>query len=129
MFPSRHKLSTARKIFPLNRTNSDFTEKLKQTLRFARHDPSMNTNRGPRKGRSLKLAGAVVGAGAVVALGALAVTLDRDGSGPANLAGSGHAPTNSVFVQPTGANMNMGATATTTTPPTVPAVASAKPSL
>ena len=89
----------------------------------------MNSNRGRRKGRSFKFAGAVVGVGAVVALGTLTVALDRDQSGPANLAGSGHGATNTVYVQPTQGNMNLGATQVSTSPATTPAIASAKPAL
>jgi hypothetical protein len=89
----------------------------------------MNTDRRLQKGRSFKLAGALAGAGAVVALGALAVGLDRDGSAAANLAGSGDAPTNTSFVQPNVTGMNMGGTATTTTPPPAPAISAASPTV
>jgi hypothetical protein len=88
----------------------------------------MNTNRGPRQSRRLKLAGAVVGAGAVVALGSLAIDLERDGSGAVPLAGSGHGSKNTGG-QPTVSAMNVGATATTTTPPAVPPIAVASPTL
>ena len=50
---------------------------------------------------------------AVVVAGALTLALDGEGSGHPNmLAGSGDAPTNTVFIQPSVAAMTMGATAT-----------------
>ena len=54
---------------------------------------------------------------AVVVAGALTVAFDGDGSGRADvLAGSGDAPANTTYSQPTGGAMTMGATATFTTP-------------
>jgi hypothetical protein len=47
--------------------------------------------------------------------------LDRDDSG--------HAPTNIVYAQPNVAGMTMGATATTTTPRSVPETTEAKPAI
>jgi hypothetical protein len=90
----------------------------------------MNTIRTRTKRRGVKLAGAVL-AGAAVAAGALTVAFDGDSSGPAAvLAGSGDAPTNTVFIQPTVAGMTMGATASApATPGTTPEVADAKPAI
>ena len=71
----------------------------------------------------------MIGAAAFVTVGAL--SLD-DGSGGANrvdLAGSGDAPANTVYVQPTENAMNLGATATWTTPATALPTAKAVPSL
>ena len=49
----------------------------------------------------------------MVVAGALTVAFDGDGSGHANvLAGSGDAPTNTVYTQPAAPAMTMGATAT-----------------
>jgi len=66
-----------------------------------------------------------------VVAGVLTVALDHDGSGHANvLAGSGDAPTNTVYVQPTVSAMTMGATATPpATPASTPAVADATPAI
>ena len=67
-------------------------------------------------------AAAVVGAGVVTAL------LDNGGTAqPSTLAGSGDAPTNTVFVQPASPAMTMGATATFTTPSNAPQVTEAVP--
>ena len=72
--------------------------------------------------------GAVLAGAAAVAAAALTVTFDSNDSGQANvLAGSGDAPTNTVYVQPTGGAMTMGATATFTTPSSVPQVTEAVP--
>lgn len=69
-------------------------------------------------------------AGAAVTAAALTVTFDSNDSGQANvLAGSGDAPTNTVYVQPTLGGMNMGATATFTTPSSVPPVTEASPTV
>jgi hypothetical protein len=89
----------------------------------------MNTNRTPRRRRGVKVVGAVCAAAAVVVAGALTVVFDDDGAGHANtLAGSGDAPTNTVFIQPTTAAMTMGATATEdSTPASVPATTAAVP--
>jgi hypothetical protein len=65
----------------------------------------------------VKLVGAACAAAAVIGGGVLTVVLDDGGSGHAStLAGSGDAPTNSVYVQPSQSAMTMGATATFTTP-------------
>jgi hypothetical protein len=91
----------------------------------------MNTNRTRTKRRGVKLVGAVLAGAAVVVAGALTVAFDGGGSEHANLlAGSGDAPTNTVFIQPTVAGMTMGATASApATPATTPAVAYAKPAI
>ena len=67
----------------------------------------------------------------MVVAGALTVAFDHDGAGQVNVvAGSGDAPTNTVFVQPSVSAMTMGATASPpTTPPSVPAVADATPAI
>ena len=84
----------------------------------------------PTSGRGMKLLGAGVAAAAVVAAGAVTMAIDGDSSGhSATLAGSGDAPTNTIFVQPSVSNMNMGATATLTTPSSVPPVTEAVPSV
>ena len=88
----------------------------------------MNTHLTRTKRRGVKLAGAVVAGAAVAAAGAMTLTFDSSDSGHANvLAGSGNAPTNTVYVQPTVGAMNMGATATFTTPSSMPQVTEAVP--
>jgi hypothetical protein len=91
----------------------------------------MNTNRTRTKRRGVKLVGTVLAGAAVVVAGALTVAFDGGGSGHANvLAGSGDAPTNTVFIQPTISGMSMGATASPpATPASTPAVADAKPAV
>jgi len=80
----------------------------------------MNANRTPTSRRGVKLLGAACAAAAVVGAGVLTVALDDGDSGHASmLAGSGDAPTNTVYVQPSQSAMTMGATATFTTPATV----------
>jgi hypothetical protein len=76
----------------------------------------------------MKLAGAVLAGAAVAVAGALTLAFDGGGSGPADvLAGSGDAPANTTYSQPTGGAMTMGATATFTTPSSVPPVTEAVP--
>ena len=88
----------------------------------------MNTNRTTTSRRGVKLAGAACAAAAIVGAGVLTVVLDDSGSGHASmLAGSGDAPTNSVFIQPSVSAMTMGATATFTTPSTVEPTTEAVP--
>jgi hypothetical protein len=87
----------------------------------------MNTNRTPTNRHVVKLIGAVCAAAAVVGAGVLTVLLDDDGGRANMLAGSGDAPTNTVFVQPTVSAMTLGATATVTTPASVPATTEATP--
>jgi hypothetical protein len=91
----------------------------------------MNTIRPRTKRRGVKLVGAVLAGAAVVVAGALTVAFDGDGSGRADvLAGSGDAPTNTTFTQPSVAGMTMGATASPpATPATTPEVADAKPAV
>jgi hypothetical protein len=91
----------------------------------------MNTIRTQTKRRGVKLAGALLAGAAVVVAGALTVAFDGDGSGHADvLAGSGDAPTNTVFTQPSVAAMTMGATASApATPASTPEVADAKPAI
>jgi hypothetical protein len=80
------------------------------------------TNR--KRMKVLGLAGAV----AFVAVGALNLGDEPTGPMPRVLAGSGNAPANTTFVQPTENAMNFGATATWTTPTTVEPIAKAVPS-
>jgi hypothetical protein len=88
----------------------------------------MNTNRTPTSRHGVKLVGAVCAAAAVVGAGVLTVVLDDGGSGHAStLAGSGDAPTNTMFIQPSVTGMTMGATATFTTPTTVEPTTEATP--
>ncbi|BBZ26368.1 hypothetical protein MMAD_06630 [Mycolicibacterium madagascariense] len=70
----------------------------------------------------------IVGAAAFVSLGALSVGLAHDDPRGVDLAGSGDAPANTTYVQPTAGGMNMGATATWTAPPSIEATAKAVPS-
>ena len=72
--------------------------------------------------------GVACAAAAVVGAGVATAVLDSGGSGSSStLAGSGDAPTNTVFVQPNSPAMTMGATATFTTPSSVPQVTEAVP--
>jgi hypothetical protein len=88
----------------------------------------MNTKRTPSNRRGVKLVGAACAAAAVVGAGILTVALDN-GSAPqtSTLAGSGDAPSNTVYVQPSVSAMTMGATATFTTPGSAPATTEAVP--
>jgi hypothetical protein len=73
---------------------------------------------------------AALGIGAVVTLGALGAVYAGSidiGPGPRVIAGSGSAPTNTVYKQPVVGDMNMGATATWTTPGPLPQVQAAVP--
>jgi hypothetical protein len=88
----------------------------------------MNTKRTPTNRRGVKLIGAAFAAAAVVGAGVLTVALDNGGAThTSTLAGSGDAPTNTVFVQPSVSAMTMGATATFTTPATVEPTTEAVP--
>jgi hypothetical protein len=69
---------------------------------------------------------AVVGAGTLVALGALSAGLDIPPSPPFQ-AGSGHGAKNTIYNQPVVRDMNLGATAKWTTPPPVPQITRATP--
>ena len=72
--------------------------------------------------------GAACAAAAVIGAGVLTVMLDDGGSGRAStLAGSGDAPANTVYTQPSQSAMTMGATATFTTPATVEPTTEATP--
>jgi len=74
----------------------------------------------------------VLAATGVIAFGALGILSsghDTPQTGPRLEAGSGSAPTNTVYVQPTDKAMTMGATATFTTPNSVEQSPSASPAL
>jgi len=88
------------------------------------HHPALLKRRGIK-------ALAVVGVGAFVTLGALSAAYGglAVGPGPRLKAGSGSAPTNTTFQQPAVGGMNLGATATTTTPGSEPPITMAKPPL
>lgn len=76
----------------------------------------------------MKLVGVACASAAVIGAGVLTVAFGDDGPRhTSTLAGSGDAPTNTVFVQPTVSAMTMGATATFTTPASVPATTEAVP--
>ena len=88
----------------------------------------MNTKRTPTSRRGVKLVGAACAAAAVVGAGGLTVALDNSGAThTSTLAGSGDAPTNTVYIQPSVSAMTMGATATFTTPATVEPTTEAVP--
>ncbi|MDX1892713.1 hypothetical protein [Mycolicibacterium sp. 050158] len=88
----------------------------------------MTEKRSQGRRRGLTALG-LIGAAAFITLGAL--NLGPAPAGPSGkiLAGSGSAPANTTFVQPTENAMNMGATATWTTPSSVEPVAKATPPL
>ncbi len=69
----------------------------------------------------------LVGGAAFVTLGVLSLGLGHDSTVGTDLAGSGDAPANTTYAPPTGGAMNMGATATWTTPSSVEAIAKATP--
>ena len=78
----------------------------------------------------LKRPGFVVGVGALAVLGALTAGSHGGNAGvAANLAGSGDAPTNTVFVSPAVSAMNLGATETPTTAPSAMATSVAIPAI
>jgi len=88
----------------------------------------MNANRKPTSRRGVKLLGAVCAAAAVLGAGVATVVLDNGGgTQTSTLAGSGDAPSNTVYVQPSVSAMTMGATATFTTPSTVEPTTEAVP--
>ena len=70
----------------------------------------------------------IVGAAAFVSLGVLSVGFAHDDSHGVDLAGSGDAPANTTYVQPSAGAMNVGATATWTAPPSIEATVKAVPS-
>jgi hypothetical protein len=72
----------------------------------------------------------MIGAAAFVSLGVLSLGFGHgDRSTGTNLANSGDAPTNTVYIQPTDKAMTMGATATFTTPNSVEQSPSASPAV
>jgi hypothetical protein len=88
----------------------------------------MNVSQTRCKQRYVILLG-VIGAGAFIALGALSAAyggIDIK-PGPRSFAGSGSAPVNTTFAQPVVSGMNLGATATWTTPASVPMTTVAVP--
>jgi hypothetical protein len=87
----------------------------------------MNGNQNPKN--RVKPIAAIAGAAAVIVAGALTVAFDGGGSEHTNvLAGSGNAPANTTYRQPSVAAMSMGATASAPeTPATTPEIAYAKP--
>ncbi|WP_156752420.1 hypothetical protein [Mycobacterium sp. ACS1612] len=88
----------------------------------------MNTKRETTSRRGVKLVGAACAAAAVIGAGVLTVVIDNAESGNvATLAGSGDGSSAGVYSQPTVAGMNMGATATFTTPATVEPTTEAVP--
>jgi hypothetical protein len=83
-----------------------------------------------RSGRTGPRLLAVSGACALAVLGVLGVHYGTGpAGGPSVLAGSGDAPTNTVYVQPVVGEATMGATATTSTPGPVPEIPSAAPAV
>jgi hypothetical protein len=72
----------------------------------------------------------MVGCAAVVLMGILSIAWHDLGDHSAGVvAGSGDSPGSGKYVQPSVAGMSVGATQTSTTPGTTPAVAKAKPPL
>ncbi|TPG28188.1 hypothetical protein [Mycolicibacterium hodleri] len=69
----------------------------------------------------------LAGAAAFVTLGALSLGYGHASPTGIELAGSGDAPANTTYVQPTDNAMTMGATATWTTPTSVEAIVKAVP--
>jgi Kef-type K+ transport system membrane component KefB len=89
----------------------------------------MNVSQTRSKRRYVTILFAVIGVGALIALGTLSAAsggLDIK-PGPRIFAGSGSAATNTTFAQPVVGAMNLGATATWTTPESVPATTVAVP--
>jgi hypothetical protein len=88
------------------------------------------TNKESQANRRRVKALGLAGAAAFVTLGALSLGYGHgNGTTGTNLANSGDAPTNTVYVQPTDKAMTMGATATFTTPNSVEQSPSASPAL
>jgi hypothetical protein len=76
----------------------------------------------------LKRSGLAVGVGALALLGALTLGDHAGNAGVGTtLAGSGDAPTNTVFVSPAVSAMNLGSTETTTVAPSAIATSMAVP--
>lgn len=89
----------------------------------------MNVCQTRSKRRYVTILLGVIGAGAFIALGTLSAAyggIDIK-PGPRIFAGSGSAPVNTTFVQPVVGAMNLGATATWTTPLSVPVTTVAVP--
>jgi hypothetical protein len=86
----------------------------------------MNTNRSATSRRGMKLVGVACAAAAVIGAGALTVALDSSDHSSV-LAGSGDGSAGGVYTQPAVTGMNMGATATFTTPATVEPTTEATP--
>ena len=74
-----------------------------------------------------RFAALAIGGAAIVSLGALSVSMGDNVSGFAMLAGSGDAPTNTTYTRPSVGAVSMGATATETTPGSMPATTKAVP--
>jgi hypothetical protein len=89
----------------------------------------MNVSQTGSKRRHVKILLGVIGAGAFIALGALSAAYGEIDikPGPRSFAGSGSAPVNTTFAQPVVSGMNLGATATWTTPASVPVTTVAVP--
>lgn len=82
---------------------------------------------GPARGA--KATGAIAGGGAFAVLAITAAVHGLSGSAGIAVAGSGDAPTNTTYVQPTVKGMQLGSTNTATTPPSAPATGAAVPSV
>ena len=106
----------------------NLTASLQHFLGSGGKHPGMQSNRTHSRFLKSKILGIVVGAAAAIALMVVGVLNGVDGLTPGRtLAGSGDAPTSTVYVQPTVAGMSMGATATPVTPSSVPATTEAVP--
>ena len=86
----------------------------------------MIENRSQTNRLRVKVLG-LAGAAAFVTLGVLSLGYGQGGPGGTDLAGSGAAPTNTTYAQPTDNAMTMGATATWTTPTSVEPIVKAAP--
>ncbi len=86
----------------------------------------MSEQRSQKKRMGITVVG-LAGAAAFIAVGALNLGDGPAGDGGKIMAGSGSAPANTTFVQPTENAMNMGATATFTTPSSVEPIVKATP--
>ncbi|MCW2512002.1 MAG: hypothetical protein JWR11_1044 [Mycobacterium sp.] len=86
----------------------------------------MTEKRSQTMGLRVKVLG-LAGAAAFVTLGVMSLGYGQGSPSGTDLAGSGDAPANTTYVQPTDNAMTMGATATMTTPDTVEAIGKAVP--
>ena len=86
----------------------------------------MTEKNSQTNGRRAKVLG-LAGAAAFVTLGVLSLGYGHGTPSGTDLAGSGDAPANTTYVQPTDNAMTMGATATWTTPTSVEATVKAVP--